>query len=53
MKTGRTVIHGALIGICFIQPGSNLMIRRSVVEMNGFDETFIRNQDLEFLNRIL
>lgn len=38
----------------FIHAGSNLMIRRSVVEdMNGFDETFTRNQDIEFLSRIL
>jgi glycosyltransferase involved in cell wall biosynthesis len=52
-REGR-LFTDALMRNLFIQPGSNLMIRRSVVEeMNGFDETFIRNQDLEFLNRIL
>lgn len=38
----------------FVHAGSNLMIRRSVVEeMHGFDESFERNQDVEFLVRIL
>lgn len=38
----------------FVHAGSNLMIRRKVVlEVNGFDETFLRNQDVEFLVRIL
>ncbi|MBD8013366.1 glycosyltransferase family 2 protein [Planococcus wigleyi] len=38
----------------FIHAGSNLMIRRSVVQdVNGFDESFSRNQDIEFLSRIL
>lgn len=38
----------------FVQAGSNLMIRRKVVEsVNGFDESFYRNQDLEFLLRIM
>lgn len=38
----------------FVHAGSNLMVRRSVVEeLNGFDETFLRNQDVEFLVRLL
>lgn len=36
----------------FVHAGSNLMIRREVVkELNGFDEHFKRNQDVEFLVR--
>lgn len=38
----------------FIAAGSNLMIRRNVIDaINGFNESFQRNQDLEFLVRIL
>jgi glycosyltransferase involved in cell wall biosynthesis len=38
----------------FVHAGCNLMIRRSVVkEVQGFDESFVRNQDIEFLARIL
>ncbi|MCR8968938.1 glycosyltransferase family 2 protein [Facklamia sp. 7083-14-GEN3] len=38
----------------FIGSGSNFMIRKSVIDKIGvFDETFIRNQDLEFLVRAL
>lgn len=38
----------------FVHAGSNLMVRRQVVqELNGFDESFLRNQDVEFLCRIL
>lgn len=37
-----------------ILAGSNLMVKRSVYDkVNGFDESFLRNQDLEFLARIL
>lgn len=44
----------ALCRNLFIQAGSNLMVRREVFEdINGFDETFRRNQDLEFLVRLL
>lgn len=33
--------------------GSNIFVRKSVVEeINGFDETFLRHQDYEFLTRI-
>lgn len=38
----------------FIHAGSNLMLRRGVVEeVGGFDESFERNQDIEFLIRTL
>ncbi|SEN29483.1 Glycosyltransferase involved in cell wall bisynthesis [Terribacillus saccharophilus] len=38
----------------FVHAGSNLMVRRKVFEeLNGFDETFERNQDVEFLVRLL
>lgn len=38
----------------FVHAGSNLMIRKSIVEeIGGFNERFIRNQDVEFLVRIL
>ncbi|MGE6716272.1 glycosyltransferase family 2 protein [Peribacillus frigoritolerans] len=38
----------------FIQAGSNLMVRRAVFEeLGGFDESFNRNQDIEFSVRLL
>lgn len=44
----------ALMRSIYLGSGSNLMVRRSVVDkVNGFDESFKRNQDLEFLNRVL
>lgn len=44
----------ALMRTLYISGGSNLLVRRNVVEeINGFDESFKRNQDLEFLVRIL
>lgn len=44
----------ALMRTLYIMGGSNLFVRRKVVEeINGFDESFRRNQDLEFLVRIL
>lgn len=44
----------ALMRTMFIYGGSNLFLRKSVVdEVNGYDETFIRNQDIEFLVRVL
>ncbi|WP_368503154.1 glycosyltransferase family 2 protein [Alkalihalophilus sp. As8PL] len=64
-KNGKTVMYGAekregdllkeeLMRNLFIHAGSNLMIRREVVtELNGFDESFLRNQDVEFVSRIL
>jgi glycosyltransferase involved in cell wall biosynthesis len=44
----------ALMRTLYIYGGSNLLVRKSVVDkINGFDESFKRNQDLEFLVRIL
>lgn len=44
----------ALMRTMFMGSGSNLLLRKSVVdEVNGYDETFIRNQDIEFLVRVL
>ena len=44
----------ALMRTMFMGSGSNLFLRKSVVdEVNGYDETFIRNQDIEFLVRVL
>lgn len=38
----------------FVQAGSNLMVsRKAFFNINGFDESFLRNQDLEFLARLL
>ena len=37
----------------FMGSGSNLFLRKSVVdEINGYDESFVRNQDIEFLARV-
>ena len=37
-----------------IASGSNLLVRRSAfIDINGFDESFIRNQDIELLTRLL
>lgn len=64
-KNGKTIVYGAekregsllteeLSRNLFVHAGSNLMIRRDVVEeVRGFDEGFKRNQDIEFLSRIL
>lgn len=44
----------ALMRTMFMGSGSNLFIRKKVVdEIHGYDETFIRNQDIEFLVRVL
>src|SRR5699024_5430762 len=41
-----------LKGNFYISAGSNIMIRREIVEeINGFNEKFLRRQDLEFLIR--
>lgn len=56
---GAEVREGALLieelkRNLFVHAGSNLMVRRCVVEeLNGFDESFLRNQDVEFLVRLL
>ena len=42
----------ALMRTMFMGSGSNLFLRKSVVdEINGYDESFQRNQDIEFLVR--
>ena len=44
----------ALMRSLYIGSGSNLFFRKSVVENIGaFDENFLRNQDLEYLVRVL
>lgn len=44
----------ALMRTMFMGSGSNLLLRKSVVdEVQGYDETFKRNQDIEFLARVL
>lgn len=53
-KKEGSLLKEELMRNLFIHAGSNLMIRRSVVqEVNGFDESFQRNQDVEFVTRIL
>ena len=43
----------ALMRTMFMGSGSNLLLRKSVVdEINGYDESFQRNQDIEFLVRV-
>lgn len=52
-REGNLIVE-ALMRTLYIYAGSNLMVRRNIVEeINGFDESFMRNQDLEFLVRIL
>lgn len=42
-----------LAGTFMISTGSNIFLRKSVIdELQGFDETFIRHQDFEFLVRL-
>lgn len=64
-KNGVITVYGAekregrllkeeLMRNLFVHAGSNLMIRKTIVdEIEGFDESFMRNQDIEFLSRIL
>lgn len=43
----------ALMRTLYLGSGSNLLLRRSVVEeVNGYDESFRRNQDIEFMARV-
>jgi glycosyltransferase involved in cell wall biosynthesis len=52
IKSGSFLIN-TLAGNFKFCTGSNLFIRKSVInELNGFDETFIRHQDYEFLVRL-
>lgn len=51
-RQGNLLVE-ALMRNLYIQAGSNLLVRKEVVnDINGFDESFIRNQDLEFLVRL-
>jgi glycosyltransferase involved in cell wall biosynthesis len=56
---GKEKIEGnaflqALMRNIYLGAGSNLFVRREVVkEVEGFDESFERNQDIEFLLRVL
>lgn len=44
----------ALMRTMFMGSGSNLLLRKKVVdEISGYDESFERNQDIEFLVRVL
>lgn len=44
----------ALMRSLYIGSGSNFLVKRNIVEeVNGYDESFNRNQDIEFLSRIL
>ena len=44
----------ALMRTMFMGSGSNLFLRKSVVDqINGYDESFKRNQDIEFMARAL
>lgn len=44
----------ALMREFHIASGSNLLVRKSAFsDIDGFDESFIRNQDIEFLTRLL
>lgn len=44
----------ALMRTLFMGSGSNLFLRKSVVdEIGGYDESFQRNQDIEFMVRVL
>ncbi len=53
----RTNIHGSilfevLVHAFFMNPGTLLIRKRIVDELNGFDESFSRHQDIEFNTRL-
>lgn len=51
-RTGNLTLE-ILKGTFYISAGSNLLIRREIVEkIGGFNESFLRRQDLEFLIRV-
>lgn len=57
-KSGETrqgwLLREELARNLFLHAGSNLMVRRGAVEeLGGFDERFQRNQDMEFMVRLL
>jgi glycosyltransferase involved in cell wall biosynthesis len=52
-RSGNLYLY-ALMRTFFMGSGSNLFLRKSVVdEINGYDESFVRNQDIEFMARAL
>lgn len=52
-RSGDCYIY-ALMRTLYMGSGSNLLLRKMVVnEINGYDESFRRNQDIEFLVRAL
>lgn len=52
-RSGNCYIY-ALMRTLYMGSGSNILLRKSVVdEIGGYDESFIRNQDVEFLARAL
>lgn len=52
-RSGNCYIY-ALMRTMFMGSGSNLLVRKKIVdEINGYDESFKRNQDIEFLVRVL
>lgn len=52
-RSGNCYID-ALMRTMFMGSGSNLLLRKSVVdEIGGYNESFQRNQDIEFLVRVL
>lgn len=51
-KSGDVYLN-ALMRTLFMGSGSNLLLRKSAVDaVNGYDETFARNQDIEFMARV-
>lgn len=52
-RSGNCYVE-ALMRTMFMGSGSNLLIRKNIVdEIRGYDESFQRNQDIEFLVRVL
>jgi glycosyltransferase involved in cell wall biosynthesis len=52
VKEGNFMLE-TLAGTFMFSTGSNIFIRKNVVEeLNGFDESFLRHQDYEFLVRL-
>lgn len=48
------VLVQALTKNLFVGSGSNFMVKKDIaIELKGFDETFQRNQDLEFMVRVV
>lgn len=52
VKKDNNMVEQLLLNECVLGTGSNIFVRTSVVkELNGFDEAFLRNQDVEFMIR--